>query len=270
MIKIVLIAGAALILGGGLVYGAAYAIGERRADARAASVTHTFPANRNISSMRINGMVARVNVRQGEGNELRIEAQDIIEEHFKYELDAGGTLTLSYSSRLRGRSLISLPMITRRAPVIDIYIPQGMDFENFDIDGGVGDFNIEYVSASSFSLDSGVGRVAVRGSRVGRLKINAGVGEIDINGEIGELEVDGGVGRVTVSGSVARDISVSGGVGEIKLDLAGDINNYDVRAEGGIGAIRVNGERANNFRNAGAPYNLTAHGGVGSISININ
>jgi len=269
MLKIVIIAGVALILGGGLVYGAAYAIGERNTNARVASLTHTFPSNRNISSLRVDEMVARVNIRQSAGDEIKVEAVDVVEEYFKYDI-ADGTLRISYNPGFRSFGFINIPWLTnRRTPVINIYVPEGMVFENVDIAGGVGDYNIEYINADSFNLDGGVGRVTVENSWINRLEIDGGIGEYNINGDIGEMNISGGVGRIAVSGSVERDIRIDGGVGEIKLDLAGDINNYDVRSDSGIGAVRINGERANNFNNPGAPYRLSADGGIGSISIYI-
>jgi hypothetical protein len=271
MLKLVLIAGAALILSGGLVYGAAHAIGERRSDSRTTSLTHTFPSNRNISSLRIDGMVAKVNIKQNTENEIKIDAHDIIEEHFKYEIEANGTLRVSYSPNWKNFNFINIPGITKahKTPVIDIYIPEGMVFENVNIDGGVGEYNIEYINAGNFKLDGGVGKITVRGSRIDKLKIDGGVGEYKITGDIGEMDISSGVGKVTVSGSVARDIKLNGGVGEIRLDLTGDINAYDVRANTGVGTIRINGEKADHYRNSGAQYRLTADGGVGTININI-
>ena len=295
MLKLVLIAGVALILGGGLVYGAAYAMGEKLTDSRVTSLlTHTFPPNRKISSLKIDGMVAKVNIKINTENEIKIDAHDIIEDYFKYELGTDGTLRLSYSPNWKNLGFINIPgpgLITaRKTTVIDIYVPEGMVFDRVDIDGGVGEHDIDYINAGELRLGGGIGKINIRDSRIDRLKIDGGVGEHIIHGDMGELSIDGGVGVIKVSGSVARDIKISGGVGEIKLDMAGDINNYDVRADNGVGTIRINGEKASAYRNyemadrgtttidgekadaygnAAAPYNLRVDGGVGSISINI-
>jgi len=270
MLKLVLIAGVALILGGGLFYGAAYAIGENRTDSKVTSLTHTFPSNRNIKSLKIEGMVAKVNIRQNSENEIKIDGQDILEEYFEYEISTSGTLKLSYNPSWKGFGIINIPgMASRKTPVIDIYVPEGMIFENVDIDGGIGEYNIEYINADNLDIDGGIGKIIIKNSRIDKLKVDGGVGEYNINGDIGEMKINSGVGKVTVSGSIARDIEIDGGVGEVKLDLAGDINNYDVKANSGVGTVKINGEKAVNYKNSGAPYSLRADGGVGSISINI-
>lgn len=272
MLKVVLIVGVALILGGGLIYGAAYAIGERRNDANTGDFQQAFQQTANLLNLKVNVEIGRVNINRSSGSEITIDAKDIIEENFTSEI-VNDTLEVSYRQRRSALGFISIPGITtgRRTPVININIPEGMIFENVDIDGGVGEYNIEYIHADSLVLSSGVGKINVSDSRIDRLRVDAGVGETNIRGDIGEMNISGGIGRITVTGSVARDIRVNGGVGEIRLDLAGDISNYNVSADSGIGAVRINGERADYFiRNTNAPYRLTASGGVGSITININ
>jgi hypothetical protein len=272
MFKIVLIAGVVLILCGGLVYGAAYAVGERRMDRRIGDYSATVTSD--ILNFTIDVAAARVNINTHSANEINIEARDIIDDAFSYDV-SGRTLTISYRpnwTNFLGIGNISIPGITsnRQTPVINISIPENMTFDNFEIDGGIGDYNIEYVNATNFNINGGVGKTTVRNSTVDRLKIYGGVGEYDITGDIGEMDINGGVGKVSVSGSVARDIKINGGVGEVRLDVTGDISNYDVRSSSGVGTIRINGDNPRNFsRNSDAPYRLTVDGGVGSVNINI-
>ena len=237
-------------------------------DSNTGEYQYTFERTADTLNLKVDVSIGRVNIRTTEASEIRIEAENINPDNFTSGV-VNGTLEVIY--RQRGIGIIPISRLTNRRPaVVDIYIPKGMIFETVDINGGVGEYNIEYINAGRLRLDSGVGRVSVNGSSIDKLKINAGVGEINISGDIGEMNIDGGVGRIRINGSIARGIKIDGGVGEIKLDLAGDINNYDVRADTGVGPIRINGERAGNFRNSNAPYRLTVDGGVGSINININ
>ena len=273
MLKAILVAGIALILVGGLFYGAAYAMGESRMDERVGEFHDSIDQLENIENIKIDVDVAKVNINRISGNEIVIDAQNIIVEDFEWTETYGNkTLAISYKPRGRwfGFDFINIPGLTRnRNPVINISIPEHMIFTNFDINGGVGEYTIEYVNTDSFRLNGGVGRVTVQESRIDKLRIDAGVGAVNVTGDIGEMNINAGVGAINVRGSAARDISIDGGVGSINIDVAGDINNYDVRVDAGVGAIRINGERGNSMRNADAPYRLTASGGVGSITVNM-
>ena len=55
----------------------------------------------------------------------------------------------------------------------------------------------------------------------------------------------------------------------MKLDLKGDIDDYNIKADKGVGSIKINGSSASNTNKNNAKYNLDINAGVGSININI-
>ena len=233
------------------------------------TVQRVHPTDR-IVNIKIGAGIAKFNVNKTQERDIIINARDVVIDDFKSEIN-GDTLTISYDPRNSRKGLFSLISLPRwqKTPVIDIDIPESMVFDKFKIDGGVGSYDIEYVNTNSLTMDGGVGKVTIRSSRIDNLKVDAGVGSIDINGDIGEMKLGVGVGSVSVRGSISRDIKVDGGVGGVILDLAGNINNYDVKAESGIGAVRINGEKGDTYRNKGAPYKLRVDGGIGGINVNI-
>ena len=233
------------------------------------TIRRVHPTDR-IVNIKIGAGIAKFNVNKTQEKDIVINAQDVVIDDFKSEIN-GDTLTISYDPRNSRKGLFSLISLPRwqKTPLIDIDIPENMVFDKFKIDGGVGNYDIEYVNTNSLTMDGGVGKVTIRSSRIDNLKVDAGVGSIDINGDIGEMKLGVGVGSVNVRGSISRDIKVDGGVGGVILDLAGDINNYDVKAESGIGAVRINGEKGDIYKNKGAPYKLRVDGGIGGINVNI-
>lgn len=271
-LKVVLIVGIALILGGGLFYGAAYALGDKYGNKNIGDYSEIFNQTEDFLDFRLDASVAKVNIKVGAANEIKIDAQDIIVENLECGMK-NNTFEVFYTTKWdwdwMNFSIFGMSVTENHSPVINIYIPQSMVFNNFSIDGGVGEYNIEWVSTDSFKVNGGVGKTVIKDSKIDKLKVDGGVGEYDITGGIGEMNVSVGVGLVKVSGSVARDIKIDGAVGEVRLDLAGNIDNYDIRVDGGVGTVKINGEQANNYRNSSAPYTLDINGGVGNITIDI-
>ncbi|MCL2099352.1 MAG: DUF4097 domain-containing protein [Oscillospiraceae bacterium] len=252
--KFVIITGIILILLGGLVYGAAYALGERHLSASSVSVDIQSFEKSEADNLKLDIGAARLNIKKTHENEFQIEAQYVLEGQFNAEI-SGGTLMVSYNPKLSSFlsigniSVLGITSANKTEAVITIYIPEGTVFKNAEINGGVGEYSIEYLNAE-------------------KLKFNGGIGEYNIHGDFGELDINAGIGIIKLTGSIERDISINGGVGEIKLDMAGDLNNYNVTVNGGIGGVTINGDTSRS--NPDAPYKLTVSGGVGSIDININ
>lgn len=173
-----------------------------------------------------------------------------------------------------------------------------LESDKLKIYSNVGNINIGSFKTDDLVLGGGVGNTTLSGiigndgniniqGRVGNTNltlkeptsntamINGSVGNIHITGDINSnVRIDGGVGNITWDGAIKGDMTVNGGVGNITLNLNGDIDDYNIRASGGLGNTRINGEKYDvgenyNKNTNGASYNIAIDGGVGNIKLTI-
>ena len=104
-----------------------------------------------------------------------------------------------------------------------------------------------------------------------RTNIDAGVGEVSIQqAEFHDLDLETGVGATTITGSVTGRSRVECGVGETTLNISGNVADYSITADMGIGAISLNGQKISGSAGTpGAPNALHVSGGIGAVNINI-
>jgi len=274
--------------------GAAYAVSDGNVESNLRDKKLNFPSG-SIKKIHIKDHVANVKIFKAPAGseEIVIEAENILLEEFKAS-ESGGVLTISYNPRTVKFGVVSLPKLNfgkiNKMSVINIYIPENKTFDSFIFDGGVGTTYAEYIDAGTVTIDGGVGTYDIQGVTAGSLKLNGGVGTVKISGaEInGETKIDGGVGTIDISGRFNGDTKIDGGVGTIDLDgeingnlklstgvgsanvnLKGDIGDYNVKANKGVGTIRLNGNKIPDSIKNGGKYELKIDAGVGSININI-
>ncbi|MCL2099351.1 MAG: DUF4097 domain-containing protein [Oscillospiraceae bacterium] len=258
-----------ILFGGGILLAAAGCrhISEQKESLGDAAYKFTKEQLETVTTLKISGLAAKVNILPGKSDEVLVEASNITVSSFKCAIGESNTLSIAYKPRFLG---ISLPLFFKNS-VIDIYIPKSKSFENCKIDHGVGNLDIEYIKTENLVLDGGVGNVTANANVGGTVKLNGGVGNMDLDFEgcIKKLNIDGGVGNIKIAGALDGSSKINGGVGDIKLYLNGELNKYSTRINGGVGAIKINGNKAINNKNAEAPYRLSIDGGVGSITAEI-
>ena len=100
------------------------------------------------------------------------------------------------------------------------------------IDGGVGKIRINDGVLNNFNYDMGIGDGIINSKVTGKSEIDGGIGDIslklldsassytfDVSGGIGSVYINGSVIKGdTVSGNGVNDISISSGIGSIKID----------------------------------------------------
>ena len=88
--------------------------------------------------------------------------------------------------------------------------------------------------------------------------------------EFHDLDLETGVGATTITGSVTGRSRVECGVGETTLNISGNVADYSITADMGIGAISLNGQKISGSAGTpGAPNALHVSGGIGAVNINI-
>ncbi|MCL2772291.1 MAG: DUF4097 domain-containing protein [Oscillospiraceae bacterium] len=274
--KIIIIIGVVFILAGGLFCGAAYALGENYVDGKTTDISEDFTSG-DVNKLNINNTIASVKIFKGDDNaagSISIQAENVIESELKCDL-SNNILTISYNPTTVKFGFITLPSglfnWNKSSPVINIYIPADKLFDEVYFTGNIGNINIDDISAKDFTIDSGVGNFSADNMTVsGNLNIGNRVGGSDINAVInGQTKIDGGVGSINVSGQANGDITINGGVGSINMDLSGSVTAYAYNVKGGLGSIKLNGNKINDSWRSAGDYNIKIDGGVGSININI-
>ena len=270
--KKMIIIGIIFILIGGVFCGAAYAYGERYVDNQLTDKSTSFTAD-NINKMDINDYVAEIRIiKSNNMSEIAVKAENIIEEEFTCEL-TNTTLKISYNPNTVKLGFISLPTrifsITKKPPVINIYIPEGKQFDEFYFGGGVGRVAAEEINAQFLNLNGGVGEYNIDNMNVGRLEVSGGVGSVKLNGIVnGDTRIDSGVGEIKIRGQLNGNIKLKTGVGSASLDLKGNVADYNIKVDKGVGSVKLNGSKIETVQNNGK-YNLDIDAGVGEINIDI-
>jgi len=292
--KKMVITGIICVLIGVAFCGAAYAVSDGKVEANLRDKKVSFPAG-GVNKIHIKDHVANVKIYKAPAGseEIVISAENIIIEEFKAS-ESGGVLTVSYNPRTVKFGVISLLKLNfgkiNKMSVINIYIPENKTLDSFYFDGGVGTIYAEYIAAGTVTLDGGVGTSDLNNITAGSLKINGGVGTVKIAGAAvnGDTKIEGGVGTVDVSGRFNGDTVIDGGVGTIdfageingnlklstgvgsaNISLKGNVDDYNIKADKGVGTIRLNGNKIPDSIKNGGKYDIKIDAGVGSININI-
>lgn len=162
---------------------------------------------------------------------------------------------------------------------IKITLPENFEANKIELDGGVGNINLENVTARSLNIDAGVGDIDGFQITAETTDIDGGTGNIAFTSSaFGNTEIDCGVGNVTFWGTLHGHTSIDCGVGNTNVSLSDSRDNYRLSLEKGLGNIKLNGDKikvagdtleldGGYTENAGAPYFLDITGGVGDITI---
>jgi len=102
-----------------------------------------------------------------------------------------------------------------------------------------------------------------------KVKINAGAGKVTIlSGKINDLDFDMGVGEANITADLLGKSEINAGVGELNINLQGEKESYKIKADKGIGSIKIDGKEVSNGEVYGDGENyIEIDGGIGSINI---
>ena len=102
-----------------------------------------------------------------------------------------------------------------------------------------------------------------------KVKINVGVGKVTISSRtINDLDFDMGVGEANITADLTGESEINAGVGELNIKLQGEKDSYKIKADKGIGAIKIDGKQISNGEIYGDGENeIDIDGGIGSINI---
>lgn len=103
------------------------------------------------------------------------------------------------------------------------------------------------------------------------LEIEVGVGKCTVSDlKAIKADFDMGVGNLEGSTLEIEDCKINFGIGDVELDFIGNVEDYSVILDKGLGSAKVSGEKysESEFKNKSAKNKIDADCGVGAIEIN--
>ena len=155
-------------------------------------------------------------------------------------------------------------------PVLTLYVPNGIVFDDVDITTGAAKLTADALSASLLELKLGAGDVRFESLNASsNANIKGGAGQITIaSGTLNDLTLEMGVGELNLTAAVLGDSNLKFGVGESNLTLIGGKDDYKVDVEKGLGSISVDGKDVSDFGSSGnGQSHIHIEGGVGAVHI---
>ena len=156
---------------------------------------------------------------------------------------------------------------------IILYIPHDTEFEKTDISGGAGKIVIDGLASQNMNLDLGAGMTLLKNISVSdSTHIKGGAGQTTIlDSSIKNLSLNLGVGLTDITALLTGKNKINCGVGEVKINLTGKKDDYEIFLEKGIGSASIAGENIQHFKGSDEGQNkkniIEISGGIGRITV---
>lgn len=227
------------------------------------NVEKTFEGD--IKSLDISISYGKVNFLEG-GN-FSFKAENVRKNSFEKLEVSGDTLIIKQKKNHRLFNWGS----DNDYPEITITVPQGFAADEFSYSIGAGKSDLSGVSAKNVSLEMGAGDILAKNLQADKINISAGAGRLEIvNGKLNDMNLDCRVGEIIIGGTITGNNKINAGVGSLKINIDGDIDDYNLDIDKGVGKITVNGEEYERKHTDFAKNSFDIDGGVGEINIQIN
>ncbi len=154
-----------------------------------------------------------------------------------------------------------------------VYIPENLKFEQVKINAGAGKIHIENLNTEKLNLELGAGETEIESLTVtDNCKINSGAGKVSIaSGKINDLKLDMGIGKFEISAEITGNSKVDAGIGNLNLDIKGNRKDYTIKANKGIGNIKIDKKEISEDAVYGSGENaIKIEGGIGNIDVNFS
>lgn len=165
-----------------------------------------------FSNLIFDAAVLNINITAGDNYTVSYKCNERLVPKIK---SSGDTLTISQRERTNyKRSTTS---------EITVTIPEGAALNKLSFDTGVGEVNIDALTAADAEFDTGVGDLYVTDCSFATCDVDSGTGNLNFeNCAFDKMDIDGGTGNITVTSSQSLD-------------------GYMMDLDSGIGSITING-----------------------------
>lgn len=254
-----------------------------------------------IHSLDVEGLSGEIIVEVWDNDFISVEYENIPENYEIYNDD--GTLTIE---REGGIFLWGTTYTEKQK--IHVSVPAGKGFEEIEVENGAGSTKLTGVLADVITVENGAGGVGITGVTAKELQVDSGSGGVSISDTTAELSkfssgsggfivqnsntgdtsmdagsgyvnfeevtaenlvLDSGSGRVNYTGCLTGNCVFDTGSGSINLEIYGEEEDYNIRADLGSGGLYINGtkEKDTYIEYKNASNLLVFDAGSGRISI---
>lgn len=187
---------------------------------------------------------------------------------------SGNTDNEHIKVEVRGNKLVAIEQkhsaIKNNETYLDISVPADMVFEKIVIKTGAGVVEASTLRANDLELELGAGEVMIDELVVlDEADIEGGAGEITVSGgDINNLDANLGVGEASIRAKLSGESDIEAGIGELKLTLLGNRDDYKIKVETGIGEFKVDNEKITGDKTVGNGSNsVEIDAGIGSVDV---
>lgn len=229
--------------------------------------------NTEFSNISITSEIGKLVVKKG--TKAEIIAKNVHEKYFSWEV-SDDKLTIKYNpndfinANTLGISFQSAYNLNLD-PKITIILPE-KEYNNFTAKNHIGSISIDGITADNFITESDIGQVKIIDCKGNQSSsITNGLGEITLrNSNFNNLDLENDIGSINLNDClVLGKTSASTGIGEIDFNLSGDLSNYDIDLESGIGSSKINGKKGSSH-SASAVHEMDIECDIGSIKVNFD
>ncbi|MBB2182341.1 DUF4097 family beta strand repeat protein [Lachnospiraceae bacterium MD1] len=242
----------------------------------------TFSINEsydNISSIDLDIEFGEINIM--EGDTFSIKASNLPYDDFEsYVSDGTWFIKDNAENKLRlfnGRfSLRGLVHWDDFTPDITITVPRNYTVEECKLSVGAGMLTVGAINAKRGELQVDAGELIVDELVISeKTRFNIGTGHMNIKHlDAKDVSIDCGVGSVEINGAIYGDNYINCNVGNVKLELDGEEEDYSYDIDAGIGSIRIDGDQYHSIgkriSNNNADNNIELECGIGNIEISFH
>lgn len=153
---------------------------------------------------------------------------------------------------------------------VTLSIPKDFVFDSAAIETGAGKVKVDALAADELRLSLGAGEADIKNLTANsHADIDGGAGEVKISGgRLCNLKLNMGVGEMTLKSRIEGNSRLDYGIGEVKLTLLGNREDYRIEIDKGIGEARIEGENMRDDSVYGTGTNrIKIDGGIGAIRI---
>lgn len=252
----------AIIVGITAIFGISFGINTYKSYTKEGATPSFSEIFNGVNNLDINLDVSKLNIKNG--NEFKVE---VINPTNDFYCQMSGE-TLKIKDNRKGFNLFGLSNDV--IPEITIYIPEDQNLDKIELEAGVNETYIEKLSADIIDIETGVGKFVADNIIAEVFKIEGGAGETEIgNSKANEIKLDAGVGKFVINSEVIEKADIEAGVGQLIVNLAGNKEDYKVKASTGLGNLLVDGKKAadNQVIGDGDSY-INVEAGVGEVQVN--
>lgn len=153
---------------------------------------------------------------------------------------------------------------------LKLRLPENTVFQSIEIATGAARLTADALSANSLELTLGAGQARfARLNAYSHIEIDGGAGEITvISGTLNNLTFSLGAGKLDMTAALLGESEINFGVGESKLTLLGQKEDYTLEIEKGLGSITVDGETLmDSYHSGNGKNHVKIKGGIGAADV---